>query len=86
MSGKSTDWPWRPSAAGLAKMLVDAALDEVQRRGGRRVTLRVLSTNEPARRLYHDCGFSVEGTLRGEFHLDGLDVDDVLMATALPGS
>jgi len=35
------------------------------------------------RRLYESCGFVVEGVLRGEFHVDGRDVDDVLMARAL---
>ena len=65
---------------GLGKLLVAAAIEEVRRRRGRRVTLRVLSTNERAQRLYAECGFTVEGTLNGEFSLDGVDVDDVLMA------
>ena len=69
---------------GLGRMLLSSALEEVWRRGGRRVTLRVLSTNEIAQRLYSDCGFTVEGTLRGEFKLDGVDIDDVQMACFAP--
>ena len=43
-------------------------------------SLRVLGENDAARRLYERAGYEVEGVLRGEFHLDGRDVDDVLMA------
>jgi ribosomal protein S18 acetylase RimI-like enzyme len=68
---------------GVGRALMDAAVDEARRRGARRLTLRVLAPNAAARRLYEGCGFVVEGVLRGEFHLDGEDVDDVLMARAL---
>jgi len=68
---------------GIGRALMEAAIDESRRRGARRLTLRVLGPNTVARRLYDDCGFEVEGVLRGEFHLDGEDVDDVLMALAL---
>jgi RimJ/RimL family protein N-acetyltransferase len=40
----------------------------------------VLSSNAPARRLYESVGFAVEGVLHGEFHLEGVYVDDVMMA------
>ncbi len=71
-----------PSAQrrGVGCLLVDAALAEARARGVRRLTLRVLAPNARARRLYQSCGFVVEGVLRGEFRLDGQDVDDVLMA------
>jgi ribosomal protein S18 acetylase RimI-like enzyme len=68
---------------GVGRALMDAAVDEATRRGARRLTLRVLGPNTAARRLYEACGFEVEGVLRGEFHLDGEDVDDVFMALAL---
>jgi ribosomal protein S18 acetylase RimI-like enzyme len=68
---------------GVGRALMEAAIDEARRRGARRLTLRVLASNLGARRLYERCGFVVEGVLRGEFHLDGEDVDDVLMARAL---
>src|SRR4051794_11547684 len=65
---------------GVGRALIEAAGQEAARRGARRLTLRVLAPNAPARALYASCGFVVEGVLRGEFHLDGRDVDDVLMA------
>lgn len=68
---------------GIARQLVDAAVAEARRRGARKVTLRVLGHNSGARRVYEGCGFVVEGVLRAEFHVDGTDVDDVLMARRL---
>jgi ribosomal protein S18 acetylase RimI-like enzyme len=65
---------------GVGRALLEAAAQEAARRGARRLTLRVLGPNERARALYESCGFVVEGVLRGEFHLEGRDVDDVLMA------
>jgi ribosomal protein S18 acetylase RimI-like enzyme len=75
-----------PAAAGrgVGRALVDAAVAEAARRGGRKVSLRVLAHNAVARRLYERAGFEVEGILRGEFLLDGRPVDDVLMARHLP--
>ena len=43
----------------------------------------MLTRNEAALRLYERCGFVVEGVLRGEFFLDGVYVDDLLMALDL---
>jgi ribosomal protein S18 acetylase RimI-like enzyme len=68
---------------GVGKALLDAAADEARARGARRLTLRVLAPNEPARRLYERSGYVVEGVMRGEFFLDGEYVDDVLMALDL---
>lgn len=68
---------------GLGRRLMDAAVREATARGARRLTLRVFAPNEAARRLYEACGFEVEGVLRGEFRLDGRDVDDVQMARRL---
>jgi ribosomal protein S18 acetylase RimI-like enzyme len=68
---------------GIARRLVDAAVAEARRRGARKLTLRVLGHNTGARRVYERCGFVVEGVLRGEFRIDGEDVDDVLMARSL---
>jgi len=68
---------------GIARRLVEAAVAEARRRGAGKVTLRVLGPNTGARRVYEQCGFVVEGVLRGEFRIDGADVDDVLMARPL---
>jgi RimJ/RimL family protein N-acetyltransferase len=64
---------------GVARALIEAALDAAREQGARRVTLRVLGHNAPARALYESLGFVVDGVLPGEFLLDGEYVDDVLM-------
>jgi ribosomal protein S18 acetylase RimI-like enzyme len=68
---------------GVGRALIDGAIAEARRRGARRLTLRVFSPNERARRLYESAGFVVEGVLREEFFLDGRYVDDVFMALVL---
>ena len=68
---------------GVGRALVAAAADEARRRGARKLSLRVLGTNDRARALYERCGFVVEGVLEGEFHIEGRDVDDILMALRL---
>ena len=68
---------------GIGRFLVEKAKTEARRRGSRKLTLRVLSPNGPARRLYESCGFVTEGILNGEFVLDERLVDDVLMACRL---
>lgn len=75
----------RPDARGrgIGAALVAAAVEHAGHEGLRRIRLRVLATNASARRLYERHGFVVEGVLEGEFHLDGEDVDDVLMARVL---
>jgi ribosomal protein S18 acetylase RimI-like enzyme len=71
---------------GLGRLLLDAACAEARRQGARRITLRVLSVNARARRLYEAAGFAVEGVLPEEFFLDGRYVDDVLMGRSLSTS
>lgn len=68
---------------GGARALLRAGVEEARTRGARRLTLRVLSTNPTAQALYASEGFEVEGVLRGEFVIDGAEVDDVLMARRL---
>lgn len=68
---------------GLGRVLIEAALDEARARDAPKVTLKVLSTNARARRLYESCGFSTEGVLRREYLLRDELVDDVLMALHL---
>jgi len=68
---------------GVAAGLLDAAEETLRKRGIRKLTLRVLSTNEAAIRLYERHGFVREGTLLEEFCINGRFVDDVMMAKKL---
>lgn len=70
---------------GIAAALLAAAGHHALARGGRKLSLRVLSTNQPAIGLYERLGFEREGVLRSEFHINGTYVDDVLMAMSLQG-
>lgn len=69
--------------AGVGRALLRAAQEEARRLGARRITLRVLGHNAPARKLYESEGFVVEGVLPEEFLLDGEYVDDVFMGRSL---
>lgn len=68
---------------GVATALLAAAERFARERGGSKLSLRVLSTNEPALRLYERAGFRREGTLRAEFCIQGSYVDDIIMAKQL---
>ena len=68
---------------GVASGLLGAAEAALRERGTRKLTLRVLSTNQPAIRLYERLGFMREGALREEFCINGRFVDDVMMAKNL---
>ncbi|MFE4355276.1 MULTISPECIES: GNAT family N-acetyltransferase [unclassified Kitasatospora] len=68
---------------GIGRRLVEAACAAARAEGARKLTLRVLGWNAPARRLYESCGFVVEGSLAEEFLIDGRYVDDVWMARRL---
>ncbi|MBC1435675.1 GNAT family N-acetyltransferase [Paenilisteria rocourtiae] len=49
----------------------------------KKISLRVLSTNEKAIQFYKKHGFEKEGHLRNEFIIDGNYVDDIFMAVFL---
>ncbi|MEV6974749.1 GNAT family N-acetyltransferase [Kitasatospora sp. NPDC093806] len=68
---------------GLGAALVEAACAAAREQGARKLSLRVLGHNAPARRLYERCGFVVEGSLAEEFLIDGRYVDDIWMARPL---
>ena len=68
---------------GVASALLAAAEQHARARGARKLSLRVLSTNETAMHLYERHGFQREGTLRDEFRIGGRFVDDVIMAKQL---
>ncbi|MFJ6566954.1 GNAT family N-acetyltransferase [Streptomyces sp. NPDC091292] len=69
--------------SGVGRALLRAVLDEARRQGARRITLRVLGHNTPARKLYESEGFVVEGVQPEEFYLGGAYVDDVMMGRSL---
>lgn len=73
----------RARGRGVGAALLAAAEQFTREHGGRKLSLRVLSTNEPALRLYERAGFQREGTLRAEFCIHGQYVDDVIMAKHL---
>jgi ribosomal protein S18 acetylase RimI-like enzyme len=68
---------------GVGRALIRAITEEARRRGARRLSLRVLGHNTPARKLYESEGFAVEGILPEEFLLAGEYVDDVIMGRRL---
>lgn len=68
---------------GIGAALLDAAIARARERGARRLVLRVLSGNSPARRLYESRGFEVEGARREAFLLEGTFVDDLMMGLDL---
>ncbi|MFJ6213835.1 GNAT family N-acetyltransferase [Streptomyces sp. NPDC092296] len=68
---------------GVGRALVEAACERARSAGARRLTLRVLGHNAPARALYESCGFVVEGVLPEEFRLNGRYVDDIWMGRSL---
>jgi len=71
---------------GIGRALVEAAIEQAELDGIRKLTLRVLGHNAPARALYEACGFVQEGALSGLFYLEGEYVDDILMSITVAGS
>lgn len=74
-----------PSARGrgVGTALLRAAEAVARARGARKIWLGVFGTNPRAQALYAREGYVVEGVRRGEWCIDGVDVDDVLMARYL---
>ena len=68
---------------GVAAALLAASEQYALSYGARKLSLRVLSTNQPAIRLYERLGFEREGVLREEFCIEGNYVDDIAMAKLL---
>ncbi len=67
----------------LAQELMGAAVAAARERGMRKLRLNVLGSNPRAIAFYKRHGFVIEGTMRDEFLLRDVYVDDVLMALDL---
>lgn len=65
---------------GLGKAMMEDLLRWARSEGVRKVTLGVFATNGPAIALYRGLGFAEEGRLKGQVILDGVPVDELLMA------
>ncbi|MDA0180167.1 GNAT family N-acetyltransferase [Solirubrobacter phytolaccae] len=68
---------------GIATGLLETAIILARKEGARKLILRVLGHNAPARELYAACGFEIEGVLRDFFLIEGRYVDDVMMSLDL---
>jgi ribosomal-protein-alanine N-acetyltransferase len=66
---------------GLARRLLDTAIDAGIRAGGRTVLLEVRDGNGPARRLYESMGFAVVGRRRS-YYAEPVE-DAVIMSRSL---
>ncbi|WP_094096293.1 GNAT family N-acetyltransferase [Paenibacillus physcomitrellae] len=64
---------------GIGMKLMEAMKEQAKADGVRKLSLRVLSTNQAAKAFYERCSFRVQGVLPEEFWLDGRYVDDILM-------
>ena len=68
---------------GLGRVLVASAMDWARKQGLEWVDLEVLSSNEPARALYRDCGFQQTGEIADMFRIDGEQLAFTLMSFKL---
>jgi RimJ/RimL family protein N-acetyltransferase len=72
----ASDWRRR----GVGKALLRAAEEWARAVGITKIELHVFPWNEPAIRLYENCGFTREGLRVGHYRRDGEEVDAILMA------
>ena len=68
---------------GIGGLLVEAGIARARERGARQLVLRVLSSNDPALRLYERHGFAVTGGVREAFLIGDDHVDDLVMGVDL---
>lgn len=68
---------------GASAKLLQAAIEDVQAKGAKRIALWVNGANGHARRLYERVGFRQTGCVPGGIKVDGAYVDDVLMTLEL---
>ncbi|MGX1194565.1 N-acetyltransferase family protein [Metabacillus sp. SLBN-84] len=73
---------WR---LGIGKNLLKESIAWAEEAGLKKLTLKVLQTNEKAIKLYESCGFEVEGVLRNDkFLSDGKYYHTVVMGRIWP--
>ena len=65
---------------GIGSALLVALVDWAHREAVTRLELTVVAANERARHLYEKHDFLIEGTKRGSLRVDGVLVDEYLMA------
>ena len=72
--------------SGLARAMLEEAIDALRSEGARRIELTVEADNPRALRFYQKLGFEQEGRLRAAYKRAGEDgdVDQILMALLLP--
>jgi ribosomal protein S18 acetylase RimI-like enzyme len=68
---------------GVGSALLEEAAAEGKRRGARKITLNVFSSNTVAQRLYERHGYVLEARRRDEFMIEGRYVDDLGLAKFL---
>jgi len=66
--------------SGVGRSLIESCLAWARAVGVSKMTLSVLDTNRPAIALFEALGFHPEGSRRGQFRINGSDVDELLMA------
>lgn len=64
---------------GIGRKLIEAIKQQAAEKGKRKISLRVLASNQGAIQFYQSCGFIEQGRLIEEFYLNGQYVDDILM-------
>ena len=74
----------RARGRGLGTRLLGAIDDWALRDGVSRLELTVMVHNAPAIGLYRKCGYFQEGVRRRSLIVDGVPVDELLMAKLLP--
>ncbi|MBA3925964.1 GNAT family N-acetyltransferase [Listeria rustica] len=68
---------------GVGSALMEELYRIAKAENKKKISLRVLSTNEKAIQFYTKHGFQKEGQLHNEFIIDGKYVDDIFMAVFL---
>lgn len=64
---------------GIGRKLIETIKRQALEQGKRKLSLRVLASNQGAIQFYQSCGFIEQGRLNEEFYLNGQYIDDILM-------